>query len=454
MTKIELTDKIVECIGGVGNVSSVTHCITRLRLELKDESRLNQAALKALEGVQGLVKSGSEYQIVLGGKVSAVYDELIRLSGGGETEEASSVIVGKRTVGAVLLDYISGTILPSIPVLMGAGIINALLALINYFKILPPESTTHQLLSIFANAGFYFLPIILAVSGARKLKCNVYIAALVAGILIHPAFIALVDAGNPVTFLRIPVALFSYGGSITPVLLVVPCIYWVEKLSSKISPDILKPMLVPALTILIAAPVALWILAPLANIISAWIGIGIQFIYSNLAILGGVIIGGGAPFLVLTGVHNAAMLPPVFQEFSEYGYSMFFPMLCFADMSVIGAALGVALRTKNKKFKSLAYGAVFTGLMAGITEPSLFGVLLRTKRPFIAVGITSALCSALSLTFKIKALGFGAGGVFSFPVFFGNTFGFYVLCFILAIVLAAAIAYFIGFKDIPEDTNG
>jgi PTS system beta-glucosides-specific IIC component len=147
------------------------------------------------------------------------------------------------------------------------------------------------------------------------------------------------------------------------------------------------------------------------------------------------------------------MLPPVLQEFSDYGYSIFFSMLCFADMSVTGAALGVALRTRNKKFKSLAYGAAFTGLMAGITEPSLFGVLLRTKRSFIAVGITSAVCGALALLFKIKALGFGAGGLFSFPVFFGDTFGFYILGFTLAVVLAASLAYFIGFKDIPEDEN-
>jgi PTS system beta-glucosides-specific IIC component len=446
----EIAQEILKNVGGKENVTKISSCVTRLRFELKSPELFNEDALKKVQTVMGTTIKGGQHQVVIGGKVLQVYDAMRPLLGEAQFSADDHTQWKDKTIPARILEYIAGTIQPTIPVLLGAGMVMSVVALIDYLHILPHESTTYVLLNTFSAAGFYFLPVLIAFAAARKIGCNPYVAAMIAGILLHPDFIALVNSGSPITFLGIPVSPQSYGSSITPMILVIPVMYFVEKFAKKIMPDMLKTILTPAVTLLVTGALAIIILAPLANILSAGIGVGFKYIYTHFSIVGGFIIGGVVPFLVLTGLHNAAAIPIVFMELANEGYSILYPLLAFANIAVGGAAFGVALKTKNKNFKSVAYGAAFTGAV-GITEPSLFGVLLFVKRPFIAVGVTSAITGALTMVFKVKAIGLSLAGLGGIPIFFGDTFGYAVVIGILSFVMSSAISYFVGFKDIPED---
>lgn len=434
-------------VGGNKNVTGILSCFTRVRIEVKDKSLVNEEEIKKLEGVQGTTWARNQFQIIMGGKCNGTYDELAKIVK--IDEDGQDVTVKKQSVLMTIVDYVTGSFQPVIPVLIGAGIIQGILALLNYTSI-DKTSFLYQIVNICGNAGYFFLPILLAYSAGRKLKINPYIAATIGAILVHPDMIKLASSGHAYAYLfGIPVTLVNYGSSITPILLSIPVVMLIERFAKKISPDILKAVLVPAITIIISIPIILIVTGPAATIISTNIGYGMNWIFKNFSILGGFIIGLGAPFLVLTGLHQAAVLPIVLTELSMFKYTMLFPILGFGNAAVAGAALGAGLRTKNENLKSTAYSATLIGAI-GITEPALYGVLLPTKRPFIAVGIMSAICGALSLIFKVKATGLGLCGLGGIPIFFGDTFLAWVALMILSYGGAAAIAYFLNFKDIPE----
>jgi len=201
--------------------------------------------------------------------------------------------------------------------------------------------------------------------------------------------------------------------------------------------------------LIISVPIALIATGPAANIISTGLGYGIAFIYERFAAIGGAIIGFGAPYFVLTGVHQATAIPIVLNELATDGYSLIFPLLGYGNVAVAGSAFGVALRTKNSHLKSAAYSASIIGTI-GITEPALFGVLLPTKRPLISIGIMSGICGALTLIFKVKAYGLGLCGLGGIPIFLGDTFFIWCILMVVSFVGAAAITYILNFEDIPE----
>lgn len=315
------------------------------------------------------------------------------------------------------------------------------------------DATTYgyQVVSAAGTAGYYFLPVLLGFSSAKKLGVNPYIGAVLGGVLVYPAILEIAGSGEAyASFYGIPVKLVNYSSTLTPIMLTMPVVYWIEKLAKKISPTVLKSVLVPAITILVALPIMLSVTGPLAQIISEVLGKGITYIYSNFAIFGGLIIGATCPFFVLTGIHQATAIPIVLNELATVGYSVVFPILGFGNASVAGAALGVALKTKNKNLKGEALSSAVIGAV-GITEPALYGVLLPTKKPFIAVGIMSGICGALSLMFMVKAYGLGLCGLGGLPLFFGDTFLIWCGLMLVAYFGSAAITYFLGFPDIPEE---
>ncbi len=439
-------EQILKAVGGNENIVSIMNCLTRVRVEVKDTTLVDVAAVKKLEGVQGTNFSRKQFQIIMGGKCSDTFDALNKIVKVSDTK--AEIKFEKQSILNIVVDYVTGTFQPVIPVLVGAGIIQGVIALLNYTGV-DQTSFTYQFLNIFGNTGYYFLPIFLAFSAGRKLNINPYLAAFVGAVLVHPNLLAIVSAGGNVDIFGVPVKLVNYASSITPIIVSMPLVYWVEKFAKKISPDILKSVLVPAITILVVMPVVLVVTGPAATIISTFIGYGINYIYTNFSVLGGLTIGGGAPFLVLTGLHQAAALPILIDELTRFGYTMFFPILGFGNAAIAGAALGVVFRTKNKALKSTALSATTIGAI-GITEPALYGVLLPTKRPFIAVGIMSAVCGALSLVFQVKAYGLGLCGLGGLPVFFGSTFVVWCVLMLVSYFGSAAITYVLNFTDVPE----
>lgn len=443
----QIAKDIVENVGGEENIISIMSCFTRIRIEIKDKNKVNVEEVKKIDGVKGTSFFSNTFQVVFGGKCNDVYEALSKILDVEEKEYVPDES-NKKSIGQIIIDYITGSIQPIIPVLIACGLIQGIIAMLAYLNV---DSTTYgyQIISAAGTAGYHFLPVLLGYSSARKLGVNPYIGAVIGGILISPSVIELAGAGGYASFYGIPVKLVNYGSTMTPILLSMPIVYWIEKFAKKISPVMLKSVLIPTITILVSLPIILAVTGPLAQVVSELLGQGIQFIYRELAILGGLIIGGTAPYFVLTGVHQATAIPIVLNELAIDGFSVLFPILGFGNAAIAGSALGVAMKTKNKKLKGEALSATVIGAI-GITEPALFGVLLPTKKSLISVGIMSAICGALSLVFVVKAYGLGLCGLGGIPLFLGDTFGIWVILMLVAYLGAAAITYIIGFTDIKE----
>ena len=442
---------IVEHVGGEQNIVSIMSCFTRVRVELKNKDLADDAKLKKIEGCQGLNWAGNTAQIIFGGRCNDVYDELEKVVHVKENTGSSQVVAKKQSAGAMVIDYIANSIQPIVPVLIASGFLQSLLAMLNYLNV-DTTTYTYQVLNSIGQAGYYFLPIFLGYASAKKLRVNPYLGALVGAVMVYPAIIELGSAGGTASFLGIPVTLVSYASSITPILISMPVVMLINKLTKKISPKVLSSILVPIITMILSVPVILIVTGPIAT----WIGNGlcgiITFIFTKLSIVGGLIIGAIAPYLVMTGVHNGIALPITLTELASQGFSYFFPLLAYGNIAVGGAALGVWYRTKNKTLKTNAMSSCLMAVV-GITEPAMFGVLLPTKKPLICLGIMDAICSAISLVFGVKCTALSLCGLGGLPAFFGDTFVIWCILMIVSFVGAFLITSALGFEDIPEEAE-
>ncbi|MCD7806932.1 MAG: PTS transporter subunit EIIC, partial [Lachnospiraceae bacterium] len=301
---------IIDNVGGEGNIISIMSCFTRVRVELRDRDKANEAKIKKIEGCQGINWSANTLQIIFGGKCNDVYDELEKLVHIKENTETgnSAVVAKKQSAGAIVIDYIANSIQPIVPVLVAAGFIQSILALVAYLN-LDTTTYTYQVFYAIGQAGYYFLPVFLGFSAAKKLRVNPYIGALIGAVLTYPTIVELGGAGGTASFLGIPVTMVSYTSSITPIILSMPVVMLINRLAKKISPKVLSSILIPIITMIISIPVILIITGPIAT----WIGNAlcgiVTFIFTKLSVVGGLIIGAIAPYLVLTGVHNGIALP-------------------------------------------------------------------------------------------------------------------------------------------------
>lgn len=447
----KVANEIIKNVGGNANIISTLSCFTRLRVEVRNKELVDQEAIKGLEGVKGGTFFQNTYQIVFGEKVADIYKEVEALRSGTALQgENAPIEETKKSVGGMILDYIQGSIQPVISVFIGCGLIQGIVALMAYLNL---DQTTflYQVLSAAGSCGYYFLPIMLGFSSAKKLKLNPYIGAVIGALLVYPSMIEIASSGAAAASLcGLPVKLVDYSSSITPILLTMPVVYWIEKLARKISPNILKPVLVPALCVLLTIPVMFVVTAPIAQYISELLGKGVTYLYTNVPVLAGLVIGAACPFLVLTGVHNAAAFPIALNEFLTTGFTILFPVLGYANAAVAGASLGVALKTKNKEFRGESASSALIGSV-GITEPALYGVLLPTKRPFIAVAVMSGICGMISMVLQVKAWGLGLCGLGGIPIFLGSTFVYWAALMLASFFGSAILTYLIGFKDIEPE---
>lgn len=444
--------EVVENVGGEENIISIMSCFTRVRVELKEPSKADEKKIKKIEGCQGLNWSANTLQIIFGGQCNDVYDELEKLVHIREDAESSHQVVAKKqSPGAIVIDYIANSIQPIVPILIASGFLQSLLAMLNYLNV-DTETYTYTVLNSIGQAGYYFLPVFLAYAAAKKLRINPYLGALVGAVMVYPDLISAAADGGTATFIGIPVTLVTYTSSITPILISMPVVMLINKLAKKISPKVLSSLLVPIITMILSIPVILIVTGPIAT----WIGNGlctvITFIFTRMSVVGGLIIGAVAPYLVMTGVHNGIALPITLTELASQGFSYFFPLLAYGNIAVGGAALGVWYKTRNQKMKTTSMSASLMAIV-GITEPALFGVLLPAKKPLISLGIMDAICSAISLIFGVKCTALSLCGLGGLPAFFGDTFVIWCILMIVSFVGAFLIAAFIGFEDIPEEAE-
>lgn len=453
-----LAKTILNDIGGKENVISFTHCATRLRFNLKDDGKVNKKSLENTKGVMGIVNKGGQFQVVIGSDVPNVYRELTVMGDFEGTNNGKNEHDDRSALSKVL-DTIAGIFTPILPAITGAGILKAFMALLVAFGWIDKTTQTYSILAVFSDAAFYFLPFLIAYSSARKFKCNVVMAMSIAGILLHPDFAAMIKnvkgTGEALRFIGIPVTPATYSSSVIPIILTIWLMSYVEPIADRISPKAVKFFTKPLITLVITGTVAITVLGPLGTIIGDGIAAGISFLDNYASWLVPLIIGAVSPFLVMTGTHYG-LIPIGINNIATAGFDTIVgPGMLGSNIAQGGAAFAVALRTKNKLLRQEAYSSGITAV-CGITEPALYGVNLKLKKPLIAVSIGGA---AAGLYLGIMGVGrytSGSPGLLALPGYIG-TEGFTnithaVIGSAIALVVSFIATLIIGFEE-PEESE-
>ncbi|HET1964902.1 TPA: PTS transporter subunit EIIC, partial [Streptococcus pneumoniae] len=373
MSYKDTVQKILDVIGGEKNVNRVTHCVTRLRLELKDENLVNDDDVKKIPGVIGIMKKNGQYQIILGNDVANYYKEFVKLG----NFESDSVNQGyKGNILERIIEYIAGSMTPIIPAMLGGGMLKVLVIILPMLGILQSDSQTIAFLTFFGDAPYYFLPLLLAYSASQKLKVTSTLAMSVAGVLLHPNFVQMVQSGNPLSLFGAPVTPASYGSSVVPILIMVWLMKYIEKIIAKLTPAVTKSFLQPTLVLLVSSCIALVVVGPIGVIVGEGLSNLVGQMYGVAGWLTLAILGAIMPFIVMTGMHWA-FAPIFFAASIATPDVLILPAMLGSNLAQGAASMAVALKSKNNNTKQIAFAAGFSALLAGITEPALYGVTLK-----------------------------------------------------------------------------
>lgn len=444
--------ELIQHLGGKENIISVTHCMTRVRFDIKDRAKIDEKAVKMTDTVIGVMDTAGQYQVVIGDEVGQVYNALVEAG----LKPLDSDIVEEPTekknesIFDKVLDVISGVMTPLIPALIAGGMVKALIGIIAIFSPDFAATSTYNLLSIVGDSVYYFLPVFIAVNAAHKFKVNTALALMMATAILHPNFIEAVNSGDPLTFLKLPVASVSYSSSVFPIILVIWFMSVLQKGISKVIPKNLKIFAEPTLLILITTPIALVVLAPLGNYLGVLFGYVINFLHSSFGIFAIVVVAALYPFLVMLGMHHV-LTPIMITTLSTMGYEgIVLAGIGASNWAETGACLGVALRAKKSETKQLAFSSCFSGVM-GITEPALYGITLRYKKPLYAACIAATVaglvfgifgCVYYSIPMNVFMLVpslVGDKGIMNLVVGIAST--------VIAFVLSAVLAYVFGVDE-------
>ncbi|WP_066829830.1 PTS transporter subunit EIIC [Collinsella ihumii] len=460
MDNATFAQECVRLVGGKENVETVTHCFTRLRFRLKDKSRADLAAAKETEGILDALEVGDQTQLIIGPQVNEVFKEVEQIVGVGvadparvEDEAADDGESKKKgfSVG-MLLDTVTGIFAPVITAITAGGMVKAALLIMGLFG-LSSDSQEYYILNFIADSVFYFLPILLAFSSANKFGCNPYIAGIVGGVLLHPNWTALVNAGEPVSFFSIPVTLYNYSSSVLPIILTILFMSFVERFAEKVSPNVVKAVLQPLLTLGITAPVALIVIGPLGSWIGGIFAAILSFLDTNVPILVPTIVGAVCPLLVFAGMHLAIFPSLQTIQRAAMGYeTVCGPGMLASNMAIAGATLGTALRVKNPKNREMSISTGITAL-CGITEPALYGVVFKFHKPLIAGMIGGAVGGLFAGIMHLKRYAFATPGIPALPTFMGDD-PMNIVIAIATVAIAFAVAFIVSFiLGVDEDAQ-
>ena len=453
----KIAEDVLAAVGGKENVNSALHCMTRLRFTLKDESVVNDDTVKNIPGVLGVAKTGGQYQVIIGTNVPEVYNEVVKLgvAAGGEVDENldADVTAKKLTpkeIGNNILNYLSGSVVPLIPVLIAGGLFKTLSAIFGptLLGIVPADSQFITLCDIVYDAAFYFIPIIAGFAAAKKLGANPFLGAFMGAILIDPKFIQLGTDGVAFSVYGIPAPTLTYGQTLIPVLLSVAAMAPIQKFFDKHLPDSIRTVFAPFLTFVVLMPIALCLLAPLGN----YVGTGIAAFFEWLSNtpfgwLAVTLIAATWPMLVLTGMH-VGLAAIALAQFAQVGSDSVVLMAATVQaFTASGVGLAAWLRFKDPEKKSLALGYFITQFIGGVGEPLLYGIFLRYKRPWLgtlAGGAAAGLYAAITQVVFYTP----TSGLFSPLAFAGGSQANFVngiIATVIGMVVAFIVTWFFGF---------
>ena len=443
----KLAKDIIANVGGKENVNSLTHCVTRLRFKLKDESKANTEVLKNMDGVVTVVKSGGQYQVVIGNHVPDVYADVAAIGGFGSASEEESN--EKLSPFNAFIDIISGVFQPVLGVLCATGMIKGLNAILLATKLVDAASSTYMVLNAIGDCLFYFFPIFLGFTAAKKFKLNQFTGMAIGASLVYPAIAGV--AGQTLDFFGIPMVMpmSGYASTVIPIILSIYVASKAEKIFKKIIPDVVKTFLVPFFTLLVVVPLTFIAIGPVATWASNALGSVTMSIYNLSPIVAGLFIGGFWQVFVMFGLHWG-LIPISMNNLSLLGSDPVVATSLLVSFAQTGVVMAIMARTKDKKLKSLCIPAVISGFF-GVTEPAIYGITLPRKKPFILSCIIGAITGGILGLFGSSIYNMGGMGLFIIPSYInpaGIDKGFYgaILATIVGLVLGF-IAMFVTYKD-------
>ncbi len=446
--------EIVKAVGGTQNIQSATHCMSRLRLVLKNDSLADDSEVENIDGVKGIMKQGGQYQIIIGGEVSEVFNHLPK--GLRNDEDVEDLKQDKSIKGylSAIFDYISGSLTGALPVILGGGMVKLLVAILGLMNL--GNNPTVEVLNIIGDVGFYFLPIYVAYVAATKINTDIVLSMAVSAILLHPSLIAALS-GDGLSFFGLPIYATSYASAVIPPLFATWVLKMVLKGVDKITPGWTKSIFRPMLVLMITIPIVLIVFAPLGAIIGEGLVKITEVSQSFSPWLTMTVLAALMPLLIMTGMHHA-FDPIMFANFAGPGYDgLFLPLMLATNFALTGSIIAVALKTKNTKFKTVAVSSAISAGVAGITEPGLFGVVLRLKRPLFASMIGSGIAGLFVGIFNIKSYALASPGLIAMIQFIdpdgSSNFMNAVIVAVIGLVSGFIFTYLLGFEGIEDTTD-
>ena len=385
-----LADAIIEKVGGKANISFATHCMTRLRLNLKDRALANVDEIKNIPGLLGAQWSGDQFQIIVGQDVPKLYAEVCSKTGMAVQEAVNENLDGPKEkltlkkIGNDALSGLSGCLTPIIPALMVSGMLKMVVAVFgDMLGIISAESDVYRLLTFVGDAGFYFFPVMIGYTGAKKFGCSPILGILMGGVLLHPTLIEIAAAGEAFTVFGIPMTLATYSSTVIPMVLITWVMSYVEKFMKKYIPDMLSTVFVPLLTIVVMLPLSLCLLAPLGAILASGVGTALIAVADFAGPVGYALIAALWMPLVATGMHVPLLMTAIL-SFSEFGYdAILLPVTMSGVYVMLAMDLAFAIRATTAENRSLGLSCLVAQALGGVGEPGLFGIYFRYKKAIL-----------------------------------------------------------------------
>lgn len=467
----KIAGDIIENVGGKENIKNLTHCFTRLRFVLKDNTLAKKEIVERLEGVISVVVAGGQFQVVCGSKVTKIYDAAVTLLGtdNATAKTENEIVEEKQSFLNTVLQKISEIFTPLVPAIAAAGLIKGLLAAAAKIPGFDTTNSTYIIMNTASNIIFYFMPVFLAYTSAKALKCNQVIAMVLGAFLCHPTIDTLIqDVATSSTIFGLPVVkmaftvgesskVFAYTESVIPIILGVIILSYLEKLLKKVVPEILQLILIPGLSLIVMVPVMLVVVGP----VGIYVGYVVQWLYTALygfsPVLGGIIVGGLWGVCVIFGAHRA-LLPIGLNDVAMTGTNT---LMCFAgaaNFAQAGAALGVMFKTKSAELKQVAASGSLSAWLVGVTEPAIYGCNLRLKKPMVCAVIAGAAGGAIMGIGRAVNIGFANNGILTIMSYWGDgvslgQFASYLIGICVAFFGAAVLTYIVGFEDDAPKTE-
>ncbi len=444
MKYLDEAKQIVEYVGGEANINSLVHCATRLRFELKDEGKADKAALTGLSYVLQVVISGGQYQVVIGPAVHDYYTAILSVAKiGGAGNSADEEVKKQGSIMDRMMKVISGAFSPLIPLLAGAGMVKALLTVFTEFGVMGYEDSTYLILSAAGNAVFYFLPIFLGITLAKQFGANAYVGGGIGAALLEPNFTGLLEAEN-VNFLGIGVTPIDYASTIFPIFIAVIVYSYLEKGLKKIVKRELQLFLVPMLCIMLMVPFTVILFGPFGTTLANKVSDVVMLLFDFNQVIAGMLLGAAYPFLTLLGLHWG-FTPITLQNLNDFGGDIIEGVCVCAVFAEIGIAIGAYIKAKkHSKIRDVAGPTILTGILAGVTEPILYGIIMNYKRMLAIVGIASGIGGAINGAFHVTCDAYVFHNIFSLAMRTYSPFAGYLAGIVAALASGALLTVFWG----------